>query len=100
MPDTMAIKSGMTPAKKTVFDWVDSNLQRLSDDHMTIWSYHEPAWREYRSARWYVERLRAEGFTVEEGSGEMPTAFCATWSHAPGHTIGGSAAYAPHPGFL
>ncbi len=98
MPDTMATKSGMTPAKKTVFDWVDSNLQRLSDDHMTIWSYHEPAWREYRSARWYVERLRAEGFTVEEGSGEMPTAFCATWSNGPGPTIGGYAEYDAIPG--
>ena len=47
----------------------------------------ETAWREYRSAEWYVNRLRAEGFDVEDGSGGMPTAFSATSSNGPGPTI-------------
>ncbi|NIM00338.1 MAG: amidohydrolase, partial [Acidobacteria bacterium] len=59
----------------------------LSAWHDQIWDYHEPAWREYRSAAWYVERLRREGFEVEEGSGGMPTAFCARWGNG-GPTIG------------
>src|SRR5687768_2697081 len=46
---------------------------------MQIWNYHEPAWREYQSARAYVELLRADGWEVEAGSGEMPTAFVARW---------------------
>ncbi len=65
--------------KREAFRWVDDNRQRLSDFHMQIWNYHEPAWREYKSARAFCEILRQEGFTVEEGSGDMPTAFVATW---------------------
>ena len=69
----------MTPEKQTALDWVAANESQLSDWHSTIWDFHEPAWREYKSAAWYVERLRSQGFTVEAGSGGMPTAFCATW---------------------
>jgi aminobenzoyl-glutamate utilization protein B len=75
MPGTVAGRAGLTPQKQSALAWVDANLARLSADHLTIWNFHEPAWREYRSARWYVERLRAAGFEVEAGSGDMPTAF-------------------------
>ena len=51
----------------------------MSEFHKEIWHYAEPAFREYRSAVAYVKLLREEGFEVEEGSGEMPTAFCATY---------------------
>jgi aminobenzoyl-glutamate utilization protein B len=69
----------LTTEKKTVFDWIAANEKRLSDFHQEIWHYAEPAFREYKSAKAYVELLRAEGFDVEEGSAEMPTAFCATF---------------------
>lgn len=88
----------MTEAKQAVLDWMDANHTALSADHMHIWHLHEPSWREYRSAAWYVERLRAEGFEVEAGSGGMPTAFCATWSHGSGPTLGGYAEYDAVPG--
>ncbi len=90
--------AAMTPEKQTALTWLSQNAAALSQDHMTIWHMHEPAWREYRSAAWYVERLRKEGFTVEEGSGGMPTAFCATWSNGDGPTIGGYAEYDAVPG--
>ena len=67
----------MTREKGTALEWIDSARTSLSEDHQTIWRFAEPAWREYRSANWYVERLRAEGFEVEAGSAGMPTAFCA-----------------------
>lgn len=57
--------------------WIERHAQDISDWHQIIWRLAEPAWREYRSAAWYVDRLRKEGFTVEEGSAGMPTAFCA-----------------------
>lgn len=75
--------------KQMIAEWVDSNEQQLSDWNQLIWHYGETAWREYRSAKWYVDLLRSEGFTVEEGSGGMPTAFCATWSNGDGPVIGG-----------
>ncbi len=60
-------------------DWLRQNRPGLSEFNARIWSYAEPAWREYQSARAYVDLLRAEGFSVEEGSGGMPTAFVARW---------------------
>jgi aminobenzoyl-glutamate utilization protein B len=94
MPD----RAELTPPKRTALAWIDENQRRLSDDHLTIWHFAEPSWREYKSAAWYVARLHAEGFEVEEGSAGMPTAFCATWSNGKGPTIGGYAEYDAVPG--
>jgi aminobenzoyl-glutamate utilization protein B len=59
--------------------WIDDNRARLSAFDCEIWGYAESAWREYRSAAAYRDLLRREGFDVEEGSGDMPTAFRASW---------------------
>jgi aminobenzoyl-glutamate utilization protein B len=88
----------MSEQKNTVLEWVEGRSAELSDWCSTIWHHGETAWREYRSARWYVERLRAEGFEVEEGSGGMPTAFAATFSTGEGPVIGGYAEYDGVPG--
>ena len=86
-----------TTAKDYAIDWVEANRERLSAFDLEIWRYAEPAWREYRSARAYVDLLRAEGFTVEEGSGGMPTAFCATWDEG-GPVLASYAEYDAVPG--
>lgn len=78
--------------------WVGQHATDLSDWHQVIFHHGETAWREYRSAAWYVERLRAEGFEVEVGSGGMPTAFCATFRNGDGPVIGGYAEYDAVPG--
>ena len=65
--------------RAAALDWIAANQARLSRFNEGIWAHAEPAWREYKSCRDYVELLRAEGFTVEEGSGGMPTAFVAEW---------------------
>lgn len=84
--------------KDIAFEWVDRHRNKLSQWHQIIWNYAEPAWREYKSAAWYVDRLRHEGFEVEEGSGGMPTAFCARWSNGEGPTLGTYAEYDAVPG--
>ncbi len=84
-------------AQAAALAWVARNEGFLSDAHMTIWHFAEPSWREYRSAAWYVEQLRREGFTVEEGSAGMPTAFCATWGRE-GPVLGAYAEYDAVPG--
>jgi aminobenzoyl-glutamate utilization protein B len=78
--------------KKTALDFVDESRQWLSDFHMEIWRYAEPAFREYRSSAAYVKLLREDGWTVEEGSGGMPTAFCAVWGKGK-PVVGGFAEY-------
>ncbi len=87
----------ITPEKQATWEWIDSNYQRFSDFHQEIWNYAEPAWREYRSMRAFCDILRAEGFDVEEGSGEMPTAFMATWGKC-GPVLGTYAEYDAVPG--
>lgn len=87
-----------TPQKQFVLDWVDAHASQLSDWHQTIWHFAEPAFREYKSAAWYVAKLREQGFEVEEGSGGMPTAFMATWRNGDGPTIATYAEYDAVPG--
>ena len=87
-----------TNAQNDALAVVDARMAELSDWCATIFDFGETAWREYRSAEWYVNRLRAEGFSVEEGSGGMPTAFCADWSNGEGPVIGMYAEYDAVPG--
>src|SRR5262249_27691574 len=87
----------MTPEKQTVFAWIDEHQAELSEYHQAIWKYAEPAWREYRSAAFYVDLLRKEGFEVESGSATMPTAFCATYGRGR-PVLGAYAEYDAVPG--
>jgi aminobenzoyl-glutamate utilization protein B len=54
----------MSKARKSVLRWVDGHSADLSDGCSMIWHYGETAWREYKSARWYVDRLRAEEWWI------------------------------------
>jgi len=91
--------SDLAAAVKQIADrWVDDHRDALSAWHRVIWDLAEPAWREYESAAWYVERLCAEGFDVERASAGMPTAFVARWSNGPGPTVLTYAEYDAVPG--
>lgn len=90
MHDTGAIRA-------QALGWIGDNEARLSAFNARIWSYAEPAWREYKSAAAYVELLRGEGFTVEAGSGGMPTAFVASWGSG-GPVLASFAEYDAVPG--
>ena len=83
----------MTLAQNDAMAQVVAMADDLSQACATIFEYAEPAWREYRSVAWYVARLRAEGFEVEEGSAGMPTAFCARGSNGDGPLVGMYAEY-------
>jgi metal-dependent amidase/aminoacylase/carboxypeptidase family protein len=87
----------MTKEKRYALEWFDEHAGRFSEFHLRIWNYAEPAWREYKSAKAYRDLLRAEGFAVDEGSGEMPTAFCARWGRS-GPVLGTYAEYDAVPG--
>ena len=89
-----------SPEKQTALDWIQDNHQNLSDWNQIIWNYAEPAWREYKSAKWYVEKLRAEGFEVEESTGGMPTAFMATYGSGSPVLGAGSTRLPPVDGLL
>lgn len=88
----------LTAAQTTALAALAERKADLSAWCATIFDFGETAWREYRSAEWYVARLRAEGFSVEEGSGGMPTAFCADWRNGEGPVIGLYSEYDGIPG--
>ncbi len=92
------MSDAFSPGQGTALAWLADRRSALSADHLTIWNLHEPAWREYKSSQWYVDRLRGEGFEVEQGSAGMPTAFCARWSNGAGPTLAGYAEYDAVPG--
>lgn len=74
----------ISAAQETALAFVAARKTALSAWARHIFDLGETAWREYESAAWYVALLRREGFTVEEGSGGMPTAFAAHWSNGAG----------------
>lgn len=85
--------------RATALGHLDREAERLSVFNARIWSYAEPAWREYKSACAYVDLLREEGWAVEEGSGGMPTAFVARWEQGSGGAhIAGFSEYDAVPG--
>ena len=46
----------MTAPKQLAHGWIEEHRRALSEWQRTIWEFAEPAWREYRSAAWFVER--------------------------------------------
>ncbi|MGB5273833.1 MAG: amidohydrolase, partial [Flavobacteriaceae bacterium] len=51
-------------------------LVKLSDQ---IWAFAEPAMMEYESAKVLADYAEAQGFSVERGVADIPTAFIATY---------------------
>ncbi len=90
--------ASMASVKELGIGWVEAHREALSGWHRTVWEFAEPAWREYRTAAWFVERLKGAGFTVESGSAGMPTAFAALWSNGRGPTLAAYAEYDAVPG--
>lgn len=62
---------------------VIQNLQNAypsyKDIALQIWNYAELGYKEVKSSALLVETLRKEGFTLETGVADIPTAFVATY---------------------
>lgn len=84
--ETLTVKD-LSAAQADAVGWVGQHAQTLSRDHMHLWRLAEPSWREYRSAAWFVDRLKREGFDVQPGTAGMPTAFAARWQSGTGGPV-------------
>ncbi len=58
---------------------LDSKYEALTALSDSIWSYEEIAFRENKSSHDLQEYARAQGFSVQSGVGEIPTAFVAEY---------------------
>ncbi len=68
-----------TDAKRTVAKTVDALDAELADLSDAIWHHAELALRETKSSALLAKRLETEGFTLERGVSEMPTAWVASF---------------------
>ncbi len=73
------------PEKRDAIDWLDEHVALLNKLNYDIWSFAEIGLEETRSAAALSEVLRANGFSIESGVADMPTAFVA--SYGSGHPI-------------
>lgn len=69
----------MTPAKTAVVQSVGNHAKELLDISDKIWAAEEVAFQESTSSKLLADYAEANGFTVERGVAEMPTAFVATY---------------------
>lgn len=65
--------------KALVAQEVDTNRQQLVDLSIKIHANPELGFHEVRAAAWLTEILEENGFSVERGIGELPTAFRASY---------------------
>ncbi len=79
------VAQDLSPEKQTALDIVDGLSAEIHLMSMRLWDYSEIALLEAQSAEFLAALLEEEGFTVERGVADMPTAFVASWGS--GHPI-------------
>ncbi len=67
--------------KRTAIEQVDALESEIETMSLQLWNYSEIALRETKSAELLADVLEKEGFTVERGVADMPTAFVAQWGN-------------------
>lgn len=65
--------------KKQVVTTIESQASKLTDISNKIWAHAEIAFQETESHKLLADYAEANGFTVERGVAEIPTAFVATY---------------------
>jgi aminobenzoyl-glutamate utilization protein B len=69
----------LSATKKTAIQSVDNHSPALIDISDKIWAAEETAFNEVQSSKLLADYAEANGFKVERGVAEMPTAFVATY---------------------
>lgn len=71
--------TGADALKTTAVNDVQSQYEFYKKTEQQIWRYAEVGYKEYKSSRLLQQVLRDNGFTVDSGVAEIPTAFVATY---------------------
>lgn len=69
----------MSASKKTIVENINGQASSLISISDKIWAAEETAFNEHTSAKLLADYAEANGFKVERGVAEMPTAFVATY---------------------
>lgn len=79
IPAPASAQATLSPAKQAALAHATALEAEIRDMAMELWQYSEIALRETRSAAFLSGILEDEGFRVERGVADMPTAFVAEW---------------------
>ena len=69
----------MNEAKKAALAAIDEKKDLIAQVADAVWDYAELSMQEVKSAALFVKVLKAEGFQVQEGICNIPTAFSASY---------------------
>ncbi len=69
----------MSESKQAAREWIEENRGRLIELSDLVWEYAELGFVEFKSAELLADELEKNGFQIERGVAEIPTAFVATW---------------------
>ena len=75
-------------SKEVALSWIDENEKRIMEISDRAWEYAEVGLLEHKTSKLFSNWIEKQGFQVERGVADMPTAFVATWSNGDGPTIG------------
>jgi len=87
----------MSSTHETTLTWLKDNSPEMYKMSDQLFKWAEPGLREYKSSKHLIQYLEKEGFKLETGISDMPTAFNATWG-TEGPVIGFFAEYDATPG--
>jgi len=74
--------------KEAAFSWIDENEKKILEISDKAWGFAEVGLQEYNTSKLFADWIERQGFKVERGVADMPTAFVATWNNGNGPTIG------------
>ncbi len=69
----------MNNFKASAINEIENNSAKVIEIADKIWEYAELSLKEYNSAKLYCDELEKQGFTVEQGICNIPTAFSASF---------------------
>ncbi len=76
---SLAQPSAQSDPKTGALGWIEANAATLNRVNRNIWGWAETGLEEHKSSKELQDLLRANGFTVESGVANMPTAFVASF---------------------
>ncbi|WP_439102142.1 amidohydrolase [Congregibacter sp.] len=62
-------------------DWLNANYEQTAQTARSLWEFAEVGYQETRSSALLQEQLAAEGFSIESGVADIPTAFVASYGN-------------------
>lgn len=66
-------------AREIILDYINDQDEKLSYIAREIWAHPQIALQEEFASTLLAKELEQDGFSIEWGAGQMPTAFVATW---------------------